>query len=290
MSASKKLIVICGPTAVGKTDLAIEKALQYGTAIISADSRQCYRELNIGVAKPTEDQLNRVRHYFINSHSIRQDVNAAVFERYALQSAEKIFASNDVAVMAGGTGLYVKAFLEGMDVIPPIKKEVRSEIAQQYQQSGIDWLVETLQYLDPRFVEKGEMSNPQRMMRALEVKMSSGRSILDFQSNYQAKRAFEVEKIFINTDREELYRRINARVDAMVAQGLVEEATALSRYRELNALQTVGYREIFEYLDGHLSLEKAIELIKRNTRHYAKRQLTWFKKYFIDETTKMIVR
>jgi tRNA dimethylallyltransferase len=271
-------IIICGPTAVGKTDYGIQLAREYDTEIISADSRQCFRELNIGVAKPSAKQLNQVHHYFINTHSIHEEVNAKIFEEYALNAAHTIFQKKETVVMVGGTGLYIKAFAEGLDAIPEISEDIRKEINEQYLQNGFEWLVSELQKRDAVFFAKGEMKNPQRMLRALEVKVSTGMSIIDFHSKQKAKRKFEIKFRLLQLPRETLYKNINERVDLMIENGLLKEAELLYPYKHLNALQTVGYRELFEYFDGKHSLEKAVEEIKKNTRHYAKRQMTWFRK------------
>jgi tRNA dimethylallyltransferase len=274
---NKTCILIAGPTAVGKTSIALAIAKHFSTEIISADSRQCFKELNIGVAKPTEAELNEVHHYFINSHSIEENFSAADFETYALEAIENIFSKNDIAVMSGGTGLYIKAFCEGMDEIPAIEPQIRNDIITGYNNNGIQWLQERIKDLDPGYFIKGEIENPQRMMRALEVKMSTGRSIISFQSNIKKQRNFNIIKIGLELSREILYKNINERVDHMMESGLLDEAKKLTPYKNLNALQTVGYRELFDYLDGCYSLEKAVELIKQNTRNYAKRQMTWFK-------------
>lgn len=274
----KTCIIISGPTAVGKTAYAIELAEKYNTEIISADSRQCFKELNIGVAKPNTYQLKKIKHYFINSHSIYDEMNAAVFEEYALSAANKIFKKNDVAIMAGGTGLYIKAFEKGLDEMPPVNTSVRKEISKKYLTEGIDWLRNEIKIHDKDFFEKGEIQNPQRMLRALEVKLSTGKSILKYHSGNNVKRDFEIKNILIELPREQLYKNINHRVDEMMEQGLVEEAEKLFPFKHLNALQTVGYKELFDYFEGKISLSKAVEEIKKNTRHYAKRQMTWFKK------------
>lgn len=271
-------IIVCGPTAVGKTDYGIQLAREYDTEIISADSRQCFRELNIGVAKPSAKQLNQVHHYFIDTHSIHEEVNAKIFEEYALNAAHTIFQKKETVVMVGGTGLYIKAFAEGLDAIPEIREDIRKEINEQYLQNGFEWLVSELQKRDAVFFAKGEMKNPQRMLRALEVKVSTGMSIIDFHSKQKAKRKFEIKFRLLQLPRETLYKNINERVDLMIENGLLKEAELLYPYKHLNALQTVGYRELFEYFDGKHSLEKAVEEIKKNTRHYAKRQMTWFRK------------
>lgn len=276
---NKTCLIVSGPTAVGKTAYGIELALKYNTQIISADSRQCFKELNIGVAKPSIEQLEKVKHYFINTHSIHDEVNVKVFEEYVLKSVEEIFKNNDVAVMVGGTGLYIKAFCEGLDEIPSVDENIRRKINEQYQEQGFEWLSNEIKLQDNDFFTKGEMQNPQRMLRALEVKLSTGKSILDFHSGKRAKRNFEIKNILLELPREQLYRNINQRVDRMMEDGLLEEAKSLYSYKHLNALQTVGYKELFDYLDNKISLETAIEEIKKNTRHFAKRQITWFNKF-----------
>ena len=275
---NKTCILIAGPTAIGKTDLAIQIAEHFSTQIISADSRQCYKELNIAVAKPGPSFLKKVRHYFVDSHSIQESVTAAEFEKYALSSIASIFEQSDVAVMVGGTGLYIKAFCEGLDAIPTTPPETREMILENYNQYGIEWLEKMLIQNDSEYTTKGEMQNPQRMMRALEVVLSTGKSIFYFQKNNKIQRDFNIIKIGLELPREELYNRINTRVDQMIDAGLVKEAESLIKYKSLNALQTVGYRELFDFFEGKSSLNDAIELIKQNTRHYAKRQMTWFKK------------
>ena len=272
------VIVIAGPTAVGKTALAIQLAQHFKTQIISADSRQCFTELNIGTAKPTIAELSTVLHYFINSHSIHQEVNAATFEQYALQSADAIFANNPVAVMVGGTGLYIKAFCEGLDEMPAIPSQVRSHIVKQYEEEGISFLQNELQQKDPGYWQVAEQQNPQRLMRALEIFNATGNSILSYQNKKAVERPFNIIRIGLELPRETLYQRVNLRVDEMMREGLLEEVKSLQPNQHLNAMQTVGYKELFDYLNGKTDLPKAIDLIKQNTRHYAKRQLTWFKK------------
>lgn len=274
----KTVIIIAGPTASGKTALAISLAQHFSTQIISADSRQCYQELNIGVAKPSAQELSVVPHYFINSHSIQNTFSAADYERYALQAAAEIFNKNEVAIMVGGTGLYIKAFCEGLDDIPAVDAAVKESVAAKFEAGGIEWLQQAVETADPEYFQQGEIFNPQRMLRALEVKLSTGNSITTFQRKQKKDRAFNIVKIGLELPRPLLYNRINKRVDAMIAQGLEAEVESLLAYKQLNALQTVGYRELFEFYEGKLSREKAIELIKQNSRHYAKRQMTWFKK------------
>ena len=271
-------IIILGPTAVGKTALAVELASHLHTEIISADSRQCYTELNIGVAKPDAQELNTVKHHFISSHSIQQEVNAAVFESYALETIQAIFKQHTTAVMVGGTGLYIKAFAEGLDAIPQIPTATRERIITDYETNGLEWLQQEVQKKDPLFFATGEIHNPQRLMRALEIKLFTGESIVNFRTQQKRSRDFNIIKIGLDMPRELLYDRINKRVDSMMEQGLVEEARTVYPYRHLNALQTVGYSEWFSFFEGEISREKAIELIKQHTRNYAKRQLTWFRK------------
>lgn len=275
---NKTCIVIVGPTAVGKTSFAIELAQHLNTTIISADSRQCYKELNIGVAKPSAEQLKIVNHHFINSHSIQEEINAKVFEEYALQRVNDIFKDHDTAVMVGGTGLYVKAFSEGLDEMPVIEPVIRNEINDNFKRKGIEWLQKEVEKNDPLFYSKGEILNPQRMMRALEVKFSTGRSIIEFQSHKKVQRDFTIIKIGLQLSKDQLHQNINNRVDEMMNNDLLEEVKSLSSYKHLNALQTVGYKELFDHVEGNMSVEEAVEKIKINTRHYAKRQMTWFKK------------
>jgi tRNA dimethylallyltransferase len=275
---TKQVLVIAGPTAVGKTDVAIRVAKHFGTEIISADSRQCYQELNIGVARPSAAELAAVKHHFIATHSIHDEVTAAGFETYAIQKVSELFNHHDTVVMVGGTGLYIRAFCEGLDEIPAIDAGTRSRIIEQYQQAGLPWLQEMVRAKDPGFYASGEIQNPQRMMRALEVVESTGRSILEFRKGEKTKRDFGIIKAGLELPREELDRNIRARVDRMMEMGLLEEVRSLLPWRQLNALQTVGYAELFEYLDGKCTLEEAVEQIKIHTRQYAKRQMTWFKK------------
>ena len=278
---NKTCIIIAGPTAVGKTTIAINLAKHFSTQIISADSRQCYKELNIGVAKPSAEELAAVQHYFINSHSVKENLSAADFEEYALNAVAEIFANTDIAVMVGGTGLYIKTFCEGLDEIPTIEIATRNAIVTDYNNNGIEWLQQQIKKHDPAYSVQGEMQNPHRMIRALEVKLSTGKSITSFQSRQKKIRDFKIIKICLQLPRQVLYNRINNRVDDMMRMGLAEEVNFLIPFKHLNALQTVGYKELFDYFSTEtpaVSLEKTIELIKQNTRHYAKRQITWFKK------------
>ncbi len=278
MLPARNMIVIAGPTAVGKTSIAIEVAQHFNTSIISADSRQCYKEMNIGVARPSEEELKKVPHYFIASHSIREPLHAAAFAAYALKISEEIFADKKHVILTGGTGLYIRAFLEGMDEIPQVPPEIRWKLMDAYQANGLEWLQDEVSVKDPAFFAQGEIYNPQRLLRALEVFYATGKSILEFRKGKKAVHDFNVIKIALDLPREVLYSRINDRVDQMIANGLVDEVKALLPFKTLNALQTVGYKEIFDHLEGKLSLDEAVALIKQNTRHYAKRQLTWFRK------------
>jgi tRNA dimethylallyltransferase len=274
----KKAFVIVGPTAVGKTSAAIRLAQEFNTEIISADSRQCYRELNIGVARPTPGELAAVPHHFIASHSILEPLNAGQFEQQSLQKAREIFAYRDVLVVVGGTGLYIKAFCEGLDEIPSTDPDTRQQVIHGYETHGIDWLREQVSEKDPEFFGKGETKNPQRLMRALEVVLSTGRSIFSFRNQEKKQRDFEIVKLGLQLPKEKLVENISVRTDEMISEGLVDESKTLLPFRELGPLQTVGYAEMFDYLDGKTSLEKAIELIKTHTWQYAKRQYTWFRK------------
>jgi len=274
----KRVIVIAGPTASGKTALSLQLARKYKTAIISADSRQCFKELDIGVAKPSDDALQSIKHYFINSHSIHDTVNAEVFEKYALAAAEEIFQYNETAIMVGGTGMYIKAFCEGLDAIPETDPAIRAHIIYSYNQNGLEWLQQEVEKNDPLFWQQAEQQNPQRLMRALEIINATGMSVTAFRKNVKKERPFRVIKLGIGLPKERLYANISSRVDEMIAEGLVAEVEQLYPYRDLNALQTVGYKELFEYIEGRVSLQESIQKIKSNTKQYAKRQLTWFKK------------
>jgi tRNA dimethylallyltransferase len=279
MNQQKKfVIIIAGPTAVGKTSVAISLARYFNTEIISADSRQCYKELNIGVARPSEEELKTVPHHFIASHSIQEEVTAISFEQYALEKTRQLFEKNNFVILAGGTGLYIRAFCKGLDNIPSINPEIRQRIVAAYEEKGIGWLQQLIKEKDPDFYTTGEIQNPQRMMRALEVLEATGRSIRSFQKGDKAERQFNIIKVALELPKEELRRNINQRVEAMMQAGLLKEVKGLLELKHLNALQTVGYAELFDYLAGKTSLDEATELIKVHTRQYAKRQMTWFKK------------
>jgi len=275
---SKTVYIVVGPTAVGKTSFAIALAKVFNTEIISADARQCYKEMNIGVARPSVDELKAVTHHFIASHSITENINASYFENWAMDKVESLFSTKDAIVMVGGTGLYIKAFCEGLDLIPAIDAEIRENIIAQYEKLGMRWLQKEVSVKDPQYWEKGEQKNPQRLMRALEVMLGTGSSIISFQNKKAVERPFKMVKIGLELDREELYQRINDRVLNMIELGLENEVKSLEAYAHLNALQTVGYSEWKDYFEQKISKEKVIENIQQNTRHYAKRQMTWFKR------------
>jgi tRNA dimethylallyltransferase len=278
MKKHKTVIIIAGPTASGKTRIAIDLALQLQTEIISADSRQCYKELNIGVARPSEKDLKLVPHHFIASHSIHEQLTAADFEDYALKKSEALFVDHDFIVMAGGTGMYIKAFVDGLDKIPQIDPMIRETISINYNQQGILWLQSELNKKDPMFSQQGEMQNPQRMMRALEVVEGTGQSILSFHNKIKSSRPFNTVRLCVELSMQELTANIHVRTANMFADGLLEEARSLNSFRHLNALQTVGYAELFDFFDGKISFDEAVANISIHTRQYAKRQITWFKK------------
>ena len=274
----KTLIVIAGPTAVGKTAVAIELAKKLNTEIISADSRQFYREMTIGTAKPTTDELKQAKHHFIDSHSIKDSFSVGDFEEQGLALLDDIFKKQDTAILVGGSGLYIKAICEGFDKLPSASPEVRDNLNLEFKTNGIVPLQEKLKVADPVYYSQVDLNNPQRLIRALEVFESTGVPFSSYRKSTVNIRPFRCIKIGLNLPREELYQRINQRVDVMVKDGLVEEVKSLSPYRHFNALNTVGYSELFDYFDGKTDLPSAIELIKQNTRRFAKRQLTWFKK------------
>ena len=275
---NKTVIIIAGPTAVGKTSVAIEVAKYFNAEIISADSRQCYKELNIGVARPSEHELAQVPHHFIASHSIHEKVTAGSFEKYALEKVNHLFYQHQVVVMVGGTGLYIKAFAEGIDEMPVVPELIRNEIVSAYHTHGLEWLQEEVKKLDPVFYKEGEIENPQRLMRALEIFKATGKSIQHFRKGEKKKRDFNIVKVALELPREALIKNINLRVDQMMEEGLLDEVKHLVPYQQVNALQTVGYVELFDFINGEMTLPEGVERIKINTRQYAKRQMTWFKK------------
>lgn len=274
----KRLLVIVGPTGSGKTDLSIRLARHYGAPILSTDSRQFYRHMAIGTAQPDPDQLQAAEHHFIASHDLNEDLNCGSYEMQALSCLEKLFAKHDWVIAVGGSGLYVRALCEGMDDLPQADPELREALSRRLETEGVDALAAELRTLDPAYYARVDRKNPARVMRALEVCLQTGRPYSEQRTGVRRPRPFGIVKVGVDLPREELYARIDRRVDRMVADGLEAEARALYPYRMLNALQTVGYREFFDYFDGRTNYEEAVSLIKRNSRRYAKRQLTWFRR------------
>jgi tRNA dimethylallyltransferase len=276
---SKTIIVLAGPTAVGKTSLSIELAERLDTVIISADSRQFYKEMQLGTAKPEEWEMKGIPHYFINSLSIQDDYNVGQFEKEVLILLDELFQKYNTILVVGGSGLYVKALCDGIDDMPTIPKEIRQELNAEYEQNGIEYLQELVAQSDPRYFEIVDQQNPQRLIRALELYRSTGKNMSFYRDQENdIVRPFNIVKIGLERPREELYERIDLRMDQMIAKGLFEEAENLYPFKSLNALQTVGYSEIFGYLDKQYDREEAVRLLKRNSRRYAKRQMTWFKR------------
>ena len=274
----KKLIVIIGPTAIGKTALAIDVAKHLDSEIISSDSRQFFKEMKIGTAVPTEDELAAVKHHFVRHLSINEPYSVGDFERDALHFMAEYFRNKNILVMVGGSGLYEKAVTEGLDNFPKVDSKIRIDLNDELQQFGLKKLQQELLSKDPEYFRIAEVQNPHRVIRALEVIRGSGQPFSSFLNKNVQKRDFEVIKIGLQLPREIVYHRINDRVNKMMAEGLLKEAEELYKFRELNALQTVGYKELFQYFSGEISLETAIEEIKKNTRRFAKRQLTWYRK------------
>ncbi|MDG1849135.1 MAG: tRNA (adenosine(37)-N6)-dimethylallyltransferase MiaA [Flavobacteriales bacterium] len=274
----KHLIVIAGPTGIGKTDLSIGLARHYQAEIISCDSRQFYKEMNIGTAVPSKTDLTEVKHHFIQNLSIKNHYTVGDFEKDALAKIEDLHQENDVVIMVGGSGLYIDAVCKGLDDFPKIPQEIRTRLNERLVSEGIESLEQELIVLDPDYHKVVDVSNPHRIIRALEVCISSGKPFSSFRKRQKKTRRFKTIKIILNRNRETLYERINLRVNQMMKEGLLEEARNLLPFRGYNALQTVGYKELFAYFDGEWNLETAIEEIKKNTRRYAKRQMTWFRR------------
>ncbi len=277
MISPKTLIIIAGPTAVGKTDLCVKLAKLLNTEVVSADSRQFYRELAIGTAKPTLEEMDGVKHHFINSHSIQDYYSVGDFERDCLAVLSEIFKRKDVAILTGGSGMFIKIITEGIDEMPEADLEIRQNLAQRLENEGLEVLANELKSLDPIYYQQVDIQNTQRVLRALEVCMATGQPFSSFRKNQKVVRPFKMIKIGLERPREELYARIDKRMDIMLTNGLEAEAKLVMDFREHYALRTVGYREIYEHLDGEYNREEMVRLLKRNSRRYAKRQMTWFK-------------
>lgn len=278
MSSAKTLIIITGPTAVGKTALCLDIAQHFGIPIINADSRQIYKELKIGTASPTNEQMLQVPHYFVGSLSLNDYYSASLFEQQVLEILSREFREHDFALMAGGSMMYIDAVCDGIDDIPTVDDETRETLKKRLADEGLESLVEELKKLDPEYYEIVDRQNPRRVVHGLEICLMTGKTYTSFRKREKKQRPFRIIKIGLNRPREELYERINQRVDMMMHQGLLAEAKTLYPMRQMNALNTVGYKELFDYLDGRWSLEEAVERIKGNTRRYARKQLTWYKK------------
>lgn len=275
---TKTLVVITGPTGIGKTALSINVASHFKTEIVSCDSRQIFRELSIGTAVPTDLELNSVPHHFIHSHSIRDNYNVSRYENEAIELIVKLFRQHDLLVLAGGSMLYIEAICKGIDNMPDADPEIRKELKQRLKNEGLESLRLQLRQLDPDYYKTVDLKNPARIVHALEISIQTGRPYSSFRTNQQKRRPFSILKIGLNGEREELHRCINLRVDKMMEAGLEKEARSVYAFKYLPSLNTVGYRELFAYFDGEISREKAIELIKRNSRRYARKQLTWFRR------------
>lgn len=276
---SKYLIVIGGTTAVGKTALAIELAKIFDTEVLSADSRQFYKLMDIGTAKPTPDEQRIVKHHFIDNQDFRDLYSVGNFEKEAIETLTDIYKNKDVAILVGGSGLYIKAVCEGLDEFPDVSETLKNEVRSNYEKNGLEWLQTQVRTFDPQAFSDVDQQNPNRLLRVLEVCMASNAPYSSFKAQNAHKRPFEIIEILLEIDRPTLYHRINTRVDAMFENGLLNEAKGFYPFRHHNALQTVGYQELFSYFDGDTTIEYATELIKQHTRNFAKRQVTWFKKY-----------
>jgi len=282
MKNTKRILVIVGPTAIGKTRLSIELAKVLNTEIISCDSRQFYKELLIGTTPPTPKELSEVKHHFIQHLSVENDFNAGQFEIDAIAKIEKLHKTKDTIIIVGGSGLYIDAICEGFDKMPEISTKLRIQLSQEFTEKGLVWVQDAIKEIDPEFYANCDKQNPQRLLRALEVYKTTGEKFSSYKTQNPKKRPFEIIKIGLNTEREVLYNRINDRVNKMLEKGLLEEVESLLHFQERNALQTVGYKEIFSFYNNECTLEQAVANIKKNTRRFAKRQLTWFRK---DENT-----
>jgi len=274
----KTLIVITGPTAVGKTQLCLDIARHFNIPVINADSRQIYKELSIGTAKPTEKEIQDIKHYFVGTLSLQDYYSASIFEQQVLELLDNLFLENDYALMSGGSMMYIDAVCDGIDDIPTIDDATRETMKRRLKDEGLERLVEELHRLDPEYYAIVDRQNPKRVVHALEICTMTGKTYTSFRKKVKKERPFKIVKIGLNRDREELYGRINARVDQMMKEGLLNEARNVYQLKDLNALNTVGYKELFKYIEGTWSLDEAVERIKGNTRRYARKQLTWYKK------------
>jgi tRNA dimethylallyltransferase len=274
----KHLIVLTGPTGIGKTSQGIKIARHFNTEIVSSDSRQIFRELEIGTAVPSPEELAKVKHHFVHSHSIFEKYNASRYENEAIELLSKLFEKQEVVLMVGGSMLYIDAVCKGIDQMPDADPELRENLKHQLEKEGLESLRRQLKQLDPDYYNEVDLKNPARIIHALEISLMTGKPYSSFRSNPQKKRPFSIIKIALDCNRKELHNRINLRVDKMMEAGLEDEARRFYQHKQLNSLNTVGYRELFAYFDGEISKEKAIELIKRNSRRYARKQLTWFRK------------
>ncbi len=272
----KNLIIIAGPTAVGKTALTIELAKFFTCPVISADSRQFYKEMTIGTAKPSEEEMQGVKHYFIDNLSIQDPYNIGQYEREAISCINDLFKTHDTLLLVGGSGLYINAVLNGVDEFEEIPANIREQLIEDFEKKGLPFLQEELKKKDEIYYHQVDLNNPQRIMRALEVCIHTQKPYSSFRKKEKKERPFNAIPILLNTDREKLYERINTRVDQMVANGLLEEVKSLYDFKHLNSLNTVGYKELFDFMDGKSTFNEAVNLIKQNSRRYAKRQLTWF--------------
>lgn len=297
MASKPTLIVIAGPTAIGKTGIAIALAKHYKTSVLSADSRQCYKEMHIGTAKPSEEEMDGVQHYFIDSHSINDNLNASDFEKYALDALDEIFKTNTIAIMCGGTGLYIDALCNGIDEMPNTDRKIEAQLQLEFQEKGLEWLQNLCATEDPSFWAIAEQQNPVRLIRALAFLGTNQESITKYRTKKIKERPFRIIRIALEMPREDLYQRINGRVDLMIQNGLKDEIKSLEPFRTFKNLQTVGYKEFFETPDweiNHQSLDNVIDKVKQHSRNYAKRQITWFKKndkyqWFSPQNTTQII-
>lgn len=274
----KRLIVLIGPTGVGKTELSLSMAEYFNTPIISADSRQIYSDLKIGTAAPTEEQLSRVKHYFVGTLKLDDYYSAAQYETDVMEKLEELFKTHSTVVLTGGSMMYIDAVCKGIDDIPTVDKETREIMISRYEQEGLDTLCTELKLLDPEYYNIVDLKNHKRVIHALEICYMTGKTYTSFRKASKKERPFEIIKIGLTRDREELYQRINQRVDMMVADGLINEAKSVYPFKGLNSVNTVGYKELFNYFDGNYTLEEAIDKIKQNSRIYSRKQMTWFKR------------